>query len=188
MSKNVPEVGKETLLELWMAGRNQKFDSGDVVRAGADGTGNIGVVRYSEKDYKIYAVKWHTGSPNKWDGVEGTCHEDAMMKVDEPNPMLVPSWERYPGPSSDEIKRLKTRMAARQDEIRKADAEKRIQALEEDIKRKKSGFYDEVAKESGIVPSQEKVFATQTDDDIVETHDIDDVYDKIRTDIEPDDE
>lgn len=128
--------------ELWKNGTNHRFHSGDVVRSGATGTGNIGIVLRPVKEIGKYDVKWHTGTPNLWDGVLGSGFEGKMVKVDEPNPFDIKTFQRYPGPSSDTIQQFEMKLKAKK-ELEKAnlttqDIEKNISILEEEIKKRKN--------------------------------------------------
>ena len=126
-----------TNLELWKLGKNQKFKIGNVVERG----NNIGVIFNIGDNYKEYHIKWHTGTPNKWDYIEGIGIEDTLKLSNKPNPLLVDSWDRYPGPSSDLIRKIEEKRKKQIEEMQKnksaKDVDKIVESIEESHKKLK---------------------------------------------------
>lgn len=129
------ETPPNGLCDQWSQGQLKKFETGDVVET-KNGK-KVGVIgRFIPDQYKNYRIKWHTGTPNAWDFIWSEIHEDSIRKSDVPNPIDIPSWKKYPGPSSKMIEQLQTSFAKQRNE--KKDVNAIIESLEEERKRKRS--------------------------------------------------
>jgi hypothetical protein len=128
---NIPMLSDDTPEDMWANGDLHKFKNGDVVE---EKDGSIGVIdTYMPTKYKKYKIRWHTGKPNRWDCVNGEAHEDYIKSSTKPNPIDIPSWEKYPGPSSNMIKQIYEAAKAH----KPTNIEEYVQTLEEDYKRRK---------------------------------------------------
>lgn len=125
------------LCDQWRQGQLNKFNSGDVVERKNDGS--IGVIgNFIPDSYKKYRIKWHVGKPNKWDFTWGEVHEDTIKKSNAKNPIDIPSWEKYPGPSSAMIAKLQASFKKQKNESKDIDA--LVESMEEDRKRKRGSI------------------------------------------------
>lgn len=140
-SKNKPKIiDVKTDKEKWTLGENHKFKEGDVVQD-IDFMDRIGVISHAEKEYKMYSVKWHDDSPTNFQKFKaGTVHESFLKKSKKENPIDVPSWKKYPGPSAKEIERLQNKLKDKKET--QEEVEKRIESLEEQYKKKRKTTKD----------------------------------------------
>ncbi|MFW6130911.1 MAG: hypothetical protein ACOC56_06970, partial [Atribacterota bacterium] len=114
-----------------------KFDPKQVIEHKKSGELGV-IIGFNPRKYKTYTVKWHVGKPNKWDHMKGEAYEDDIKKSDKPNPIDIPSWEKYPGPSSRLIAKMKEAEAKRKEEEKTSkDIDKLHESIEEDLKRKR---------------------------------------------------
>lgn len=125
----------------WQRGVNHQFRTGDVIRiykGDEDEDGNfikskkdaIGIVSFPHIQRETYEVKIWTG-PKPWDWFKRIMPADEMYKVDEKSPIGDDLCERYPGPSNNEIIRL--REAVKTQKLDAVSVEERVAALEEDM-------------------------------------------------------
>lgn len=168
-----------TYAELWKENKIQKFKAGNVVRNGKDGDGNIGVIQRPLTEIGLYCVKWHIGTPNKWDYVLGEGHEDTMVLTDEPNPLKYELWEKYPGPSSMEIKNFEEKLRKKKKEKSVQDVDLEISVLEEEYKKKKNIKTED---EVDIIVPNDSLDGDSFDRDLRE-YENEVLYDKIKKDL-----
>jgi len=174
-----------TNLELWKLGKNQKFKIGDVVERST----NIGVIYDIGDNYKEYKIKWHIG--NKWDYIEGSGDEDQLKLSKKPNPLVVNSWDRYPGPSSNMIKNIeeKRRKQILEQEKNKSakDVDKLVESIEESHKKLKYLVEEEI--EEVVEDKAEDIDCVvdptiEDDIEIINDLSVEEMYRKIKEELE----
>jgi hypothetical protein len=131
------KVKINSLMDEWLAGKNHKFVSGQVVCSKKDPE-YIGVIQYALNPLETYKIKWHSGK-NPWDYIEGTttCN-DIVLKPNVENPFKYKWSQRVPGPSSDAIDKLEEAFAAKQKARTPEEVEEYVASLEEDMHKRKN--------------------------------------------------
>lgn len=135
-----PKNHQPSLLEMWRSGEYNPLKPGSVCRSKNDPESKDRVVIGSQayEVGKYFAKVWH--GPKPWDFMRREVECDKLEVVDEPDPTRHSISDRYPGPSSDMIKELNKKFAAkrkREEEISQEERERRIAALEEELGKKR---------------------------------------------------
>lgn len=126
---------KQNHADNWRTGRNTKFKSGEVVRFN-NNKSKLGVIGSPAFEFEVYEVKIQNGA-NPWEFYIAKISANEMYKVDEPSPFKYDACDLYPGPASDQIRKLKEKMRLNAEKQKELDVEQRIAALEEDMAYKK---------------------------------------------------
>jgi hypothetical protein len=159
--------------DAWTSGRNHHFQPGDVVEFG----NSIGVILYPLKDMETYLVKIRSGIPNPWDCIEISMEGKKLIKVDKPNPTTYPTYKKYPGPSSEEIRRFEERKTLKRQKRSQKEAEEALQAYEEELRKKRSVKSEDSSDDDDIINDDEY----QKDEKINEN---DEIYNMLKKDLD----
>jgi hypothetical protein len=131
------KVRINSLMDEWLAGKNHKFTSGQVVCSKRN-PDQLGVIQFALNNLETYQIKWRSGK-NPWDYIEGTttCN-DVVAVPNAENPFKYKWSQRVPGPSSDAIDKLEEIFAKKQKTRTAEEQEEYIASLEEDMHKRKS--------------------------------------------------
>lgn len=131
----------ETVDSQWKSGTFNPLKPGTVCRSkGSDSMKPLFVIGSQNYHVGTYNAKaWH--GPQPWDYTDTEVHYSQMEVVDIPNPTKYDMADRYPGPSSEQIRELKKKFAetARKqaEEMTQADREAALAAMEEELGKKR---------------------------------------------------